>query len=429
MVTRLALLAALASCAPPPGSGAAEGPAGTPVEGLSSAPASDAPLLPAAAAARVYASNPDPRLAAPPEDALRAEILEDARAAARHAGRPPPQPDARLDWVMTDLARNVRGDDLPALESVDFLLAHYGIVEPAPHLLLARATVGADDQVRQHARTELAEVLRSGAIGRVGVGIDRLGSEVYVAVALQETHLDLLTPVPRRLSRGGRTAISVRTEAGYRGPQLVITAPDGSVHEDAPSAQANRLLSELRCGADGRYQVEIAAVGAAGPAVLANFPVYCGVDPPARSPRGAGTHPSSADPDQAERQMVALVNRDRARAGLHAVAVDPRLTAIARAHSRDMVDHDFVGHVSPRTGTAMDRVHRAGLAPELVLENVGRAYAAEEAESGFLASPGHRGNLLDPRARLLGVGIVFGPAVTGTRPMFVTQLFTSSSGP
>jgi uncharacterized protein YkwD len=380
--------------------------------------------LPAAAAARVYASNPDPGLAAPPDDVLRAGILEDARAAARHAGRPPPQPDARLDWVMTDLARNVRGDDLPALESVDFLLAHYGIVEPAPHLLLARATVGADDQIRQHARTELAEVLRAGAIGRVGVGIDRLGSEVYVAVALQETHLDLLTSVPRRLARGGRTAISVRTEAGYRGPQLVITAPDGSVHEDAPSAQANRLLSELRCGADGRYQVEIAAVGAAGPAVLANFPVYCGVDPPARSPRGAGTHPSSADPDQAERQMVALVNRDRARAGLRAVAVDPRLTAIARAHSRDMVDHDFVGHVSPRTGTAMDRVHRAGLSPELVLENVGRAYAAEEAESGFLTSPGHRGNLLDPRAHLLGVGIVFGPVVTGTRPLFVTQLFT-----
>jgi uncharacterized protein YkwD len=107
------------------------------------------------------------------------------------------------------------------------------------------------------------------------------------------------------------------------------------------------------------------------------------------------------------------------------VVADPRLTAIARAHSRDMVDHDFVGHVSPRTGTAMDRVHRAGLAPELVLENVGRAYAAEEAESGFLASPGHRGNLLDPRARLLGVGIVFGPAVTGTRPLFVTQLFTN----
>ena len=90
-----------------------------------------------------------------------------------------------------------------------------------------------------------------------------------------------------------------------------------------------------------------------------------------------------------------------------------------------MVDHAFIGHLSPRTGTAMDRVRRAGLTPELVFENVGRAYNPDEAESGFLGSPGHRGNLLDPRARRIGVGVVFGPEVTGTRPLFVTQLLTS----
>ena len=90
-----------------------------------------------------------------------------------------------------------------------------------------------------------------------------------------------------------------------------------------------------------------------------------------------------------------------------------------------MIDHDFVGHLSPRTGTSMDRVRRAGLSPDIVFENVGRAYSPDQAESGFLASPGHRGNLLDPRARRIGVGVVFGPEVSGTRPLFVTQLLTS----
>ena len=42
-----------------------------------------------------------------------------------------------------------------------------------------------------------------------------------------------------------------------------------------------------------------------------------------------------------------------------------------------MAEHDFVGHVSPRTGTALDRVHKGGLEPELILENVGRAYSAQ----------------------------------------------------
>jgi uncharacterized protein YkwD len=40
-----------------------------------------------------------------------------------------------------------------------------------------------------------------------------------------------------------------------------------------------------------------------------------------------------------------------------------------------------------------------------------------------MASPGHRGNIVDPRARRVGIGIAFGKPVTGTRPMFVTQLF------
>jgi uncharacterized protein YkwD len=428
----VSLCAALAACTPP-GSGLTGPPvavaaaASPPAPSASPArsPAVESPFIPAGPGARAYASSPDEvRRSAPPSDPLRAAILDDARAAARRAGRKPPIGDVRLDWVMTDLARNVRGDDLPALEAVDFLLSYYGIPEPAPHLLLARATSGADDQVREQARAATETLLRAGTVDRIGVGVERVGTDVYVAVGLQETHLDLLSPVPRHLPSGGRAPLGVRIDGGYRGPQLVVTAPDGTVHEEAPSAQASRLASELRCGADGRYQVEIAASGAAGPSVLANFPVYCGVDPPASSSHPAGSHPGAADPDQAEREMVALINRDRARAGLRPVVADPRLAAIARAHSRDMVEHDFVGHVSPRTGTAMDRVHRAGLAPALVMENVGRAYGADEAEEGFLSSPGHRGNLLDPRARLVGIGIVFGPAVTGTRPLFVTQLFT-----
>ena len=51
-------------------------------------------------------------------------------------------------------------------------------------------------------------------------------------------------------------------------------------------------------------------------------------------------------------------------------------------------------------------------------------YSAEEAESGFLASPGHRSNIVDPRAAKLGVGVVLGKPVSGTSPMFVTQLYT-----
>jgi uncharacterized protein YkwD len=385
----------------------------------------EAPLRPARPGARVYASAPTAAdrtgLAADP---LRSAILDDARALARRARLPVPDPDPRLDLAMNDLARNLRGDDIPALEVVDFLLGHYGLAEPSPHLLLARASAGADPEVREHTAAEIAEVYKAGPVGRVGVGIDRDGDVLYVVVGLQEKHVEL-APVPRRLAHGGATAIAGRVEGRYRDARLEITAPGGAVTEQDLVLRAGGFRGAVRCGEDGRYQVEITADDALGTAVLANFPVYCGVDAPELAPRAAGVKPGGVDAGAAEKQMLDLVNRDRQAARLPPVTLDPRLAAIARAHSHDMSEHDFVAHVSPRTGNAMDRVRRAGLSPELVLENVGRAYGPDEAESGFLTSPGHRGNIVDPRARRLGVGIVMGKPASGTVPMFVTQLFTN----
>jgi uncharacterized protein YkwD len=382
------------------------------------------PLVPAAPGPGVYFGEPETH-GGPPGDRLRDEIVADARAAAAEARAPAPEADARLDWAMTDLARHLRGDDLPDPEAVAFLLAHYGLVEPLPHIFCGEAGTGADETIRSRAREEIAAALRAGALGRVGVGIERTGSQLYVVAAFQETPLSLQAEVKRRLPSGGRARLTARIEGSYRAPELAITWPDGSVHDVAPTVRGRNLTGELRCGADGRYQVEILATGAVGPTVLANFPVYCGVAPPGVWKGPVAMRQGPADPAAAERQIVALVNRDRVKAGLPALALDARLVPVARAHCHDMIDHDFVGHLSPRTGTAMDRAHRAGLKPQLVMENVGRFYSADQAESGFLGSPGHRGNLLDPRARNIGVGVAYGPEVTGTRPMFVTEMLTN----
>ena len=137
-----------------------------------------------------------------------------AREAAR-SGRAP-QADARLDAAMNDLAHNLRGDDLPALEVVDFLLTHYGIAEPSPHLLLSRATAGADREIREQALKEIAAVYKTDPVARVGIGVDRTGDLMYVVVGLQETHLALeprAAPparaahgAPSRASSSGATA-------------------------------------------------------------------------------------------------------------------------------------------------------------------------------------------------------------------------------
>jgi uncharacterized protein YkwD len=383
-------------------------------------------FAPAGQGAKSYAKTPaaDGRRP-PPADAVARSLLKQVREAARKQRVPMPKSDPRLDWAMTDLARQVRGEDLPASDVVEFLLAHYGLVEPSPHILLSSAPVRGAVELSARARDDIKEMLRSAGIGRVGIGVDRSDDMVYVALALQEKRLDLLAPIPRRLPPGGQASIEARLAAHLTNPAIAITAPDGSVREQAPPLSKGFVRSEIRCAADGRYQVEIVASGTTGAMVLANFPVYCGVAPAALAPRAAGVSTVEVTPEEAERQMLALINRDRKRAGVAPLAADDKLTAIARAHTRDMVEHDFVGHVSPRTGNTVDRVHRAGLTPGFVSENVGRGYSAEEAEQGFMSSPGHRANIVDPRPRRVGVGIVYGPAVTGTRPLFVTQLFTN----
>ncbi len=344
---------------------------------------------------------------------------------ARRAGQTAPAPDPRLDWVMTDIARQVRGNDQPSLEAVDFLLAHYGLPEPTPHVLLSQTSTGGESQIRERLRGEIAAMLRAGPSARVGVGVDRAGGMIYVALGLQERHLELRGPVARVLSMAGYQEIVTHLDSGYSAPALVITAPDGRVSEQSLARRDGAHIGDLRCLARGRHQVEITAAGPGGPGVLANFPIYCGMTPPDRAPGPAGSQPSSGRPEDVEQAVLTLIARDRARAGLAPVVSDPRLAAVARAHSQDMANHDFVSHVSPRSGSTMDRVRVGGLAPELLLENVGRAYSAEEAETGFLSSPGHRGNILDPRARRVGVGVAFGPPVTGTQPLYVTQLFTN----
>ncbi len=426
---RVALAVCLmAACASTRAPGApASASTSTPTPAAASPPISGpAGFAPAAPGAKSYAPTPAAdRRRPPPADAVRRALLDEVRSAARKRGVPVPEPDVRLDWAMTDLARQVRGDDLPALDVVEFLLAHYGLVEPSPHILLSSASQGGAVEFSANARAEIEEMIRTADIGRVGIGVDRSGDMTYIAIGLQERRVTLLGAIPRRLPSAGHAPIAARLPRGLASPGIAITAPDGTVREQMPPLRDGVVRGELRCAGDGKYQVEIVAAGKIGSTVLANFPVYCGVDPPAVAPRGAGVRAVKVTAEEAERQMLELINRDRRRAGVPPLTADAKLTAVARAHTRDMVDNDFVGHVSPRTGTAMDRVHKAGLTPTFVSENVGRGYTAEEAEQGFMSSPGHRANIVDPRPRRVGVGIVFGAAVTGTTPLFVTQLFSN----
>jgi len=244
-------------------------------------------------------------------------------------------------------------------------------------------------------------------------------------LTLQTQNLEL-RGLPRRLPSRGTVTLVGRLLGRFVNPAVIVAVPRGGVRNLALAARKGRFELIFACDSgDGVYQAEIEGDAGQGPAVLANFPLYCGVDPPARVAISANDVTRRQDTAEAERELLLLLNRDREAAGLPALTRDARLQEIARDHSREMARTGEVFHVSDKTGGTEDRVRAAELSPmpHTLAENVGRAFSTAEVERGFMGSPGHRANILHAAITHVGIGVAVGKAEGGVVPLFFTQLF------
>lgn len=115
----------------------------------------------------------------------------------------------------------------------------------------------------------------------------------------------------------------------------------------------------------------------------------------------------AVEPDpQAEEQMIALVNEERAAAGLSALTLDTRLVPIAREHSEEMFKLRYFGHQSPKSGSPFDRLDAAGIRYARAGENLAYAQSVVVAHRGLMQSEGHRANILRPEFTRIGIGVV-----------------------
>jgi uncharacterized protein YkwD len=368
----------------------------------------------------------DPPIAEAPSSRFGDELVLAVTETATAAGRAAPLPDGRLFALAGDLARLIADEPVPPYEAIEFALSHHGVIEPSPHLVTVGAREGQEEAAIRAIRDKLPEVLGAGSYARVGVGIAaRADGTSTIVVALLESGIET-APIPRQVAAKGVVAVRGRVLAPYGEPRVYVTQLGGHV-ERPPVVRDDEggFRVEIRCGdGAGKRQVEVTAQGPRGVTVLANFPVWCGEAPPARvalSLPAEGTPVATAA--EAERAVFELANADRRRAGLPPLTWSDRAAGIARAHCLDMRDNGFVGHVSPTTGSASDRMRAAGLGTPLVLENVARAFSPEEAEAGFMNSPGHRANLMSPEATHIGIGVVLGDDISGRPELYVTQLF------
>ena len=118
--------------------------------------------------------------------------------------------------------------------------------------------------------------------------------------------------------------------------------------------------------------------------------------------------PESSDGVHAyERQVVDLVNVQRARSGLQPLTLDAELCRFARVKSQDMHDNRYFDHNSPTYGSPFDMMRSFGITYASAGENIAMGYSTPEAVvSAWMNSDGHRANILSSKFALLGVGYV-----------------------
>ncbi|HBF81306.1 MAG TPA: SCP-like extracellular, partial [Streptomyces sp.] len=111
----------------------------------------------------------------------------------------------------------------------------------------------------------------------------------------------------------------------------------------------------------------------------------------------------------AQAAVLSLVNQERAKVGCSPVTAAASLTTLAQDFSEDMAARDFFGHTDPDGATPWDRADAAGVSG-LGGENIARGQAdAQAVMDAWMASDGHRANILNCDYTTLGVGVHFGP--------------------
>lgn len=141
-----------------------------------------------------------------------------------------------------------------------------------------------------------------------------------------------------------------------------------------------------------------------------------------------------------ERQMLDLINGERASRGLNPLQLELRLNSSAESHTQWMLQQDAFSHTGAGGSSAGDRMTSAGFVFSGSwgwAENI--AWQSERGTPGvsddvvnlhnsLMNSAGHRANILDPSFTVIGIGIEQGD-FGGFDAVAVTQNFARTSAP
>ena len=110
-----------------------------------------------------------------------------------------------------------------------------------------------------------------------------------------------------------------------------------------------------------------------------------------------------------EAEACRLINQQRAAYGLAPLTIDAGLSVKARIKSQDMKNNGYFSHTSPTYGSPFAMIKSLGISYRSAGENIAKGYTSAKAVvDAWMASQGHRDNILSSKYSSMGIGYVDG---------------------
>ncbi len=106
-----------------------------------------------------------------------------------------------------------------------------------------------------------------------------------------------------------------------------------------------------------------------------------------------------------EKELLRLLNGERAKIGLSPLKVNLEATEIARYKSQDMIDNDYFSHYSPTYGSPFEMLRTFNIKYIYAGENIAGNTSVKEAHESLMDSEGHKENILNPEFTHVGIGV------------------------
>ncbi|QHW30781.1 LysM peptidoglycan-binding domain-containing protein [Paenibacillus rhizovicinus] len=200
----------------------------------------------------------------------------------------------------------------------------------------------------------------------------------------------------------------------------LIVLGAGATLQKAEAASVNTSVSYKVTNSDTmyliakKYGVSLSALIAANPSIANPNVIWAGmtVKVPVTSAggstsggtTGSGTTTNTADKSTFAAQVVTLVNKERAKAGLSALKSDTLLTKVALDKAKDMYANNYFDHNSPTYGSPFDMMRAYGVAYSYAGENIAKGQQTpQEVMTAWMNSAGHKANILGSHYGKIGV--------------------------